>query len=73
MHKLERLLVRKLPVDELLAFADTQSSTNKATCIEAVEFATKKSVITTDDSLLSYVTKSLAEEEPRVKWESAKK
>lgn len=29
-------------------------------------------MITTDDSLLSYVTKSLAEEEPRVKWESAK-
>ncbi|MCT3906950.1 hypothetical protein HZP13_05990 [Elizabethkingia anophelis] len=66
------LISQELPVDELLAFADTQSSTNKATCIEAVEFATKKSVITTDDSLLSYVTKSLAEEEPRVKWESAK-
>ncbi|HIC8925781.1 hypothetical protein CMU86_03105 [Elizabethkingia anophelis] len=66
------LISQELPVDELLAFADAQSSTNKATCIEAVEFATKKSVITTDDSLLSYVTKSLAEEEPRVKWESAK-
>ncbi|WP_407518403.1 HEAT repeat domain-containing protein [Elizabethkingia anophelis] len=62
------LISQELPVDELLAFADAQSST----CIEAVEFATKKSVITTDDSLLSYVTKSLAEEEPRVKWESAK-
>ena len=29
-------------------------------------------MITSDDSLLSYVTKTLAEEEPRIKWESAK-
>lgn len=68
----EWLISRELPVDELLAFADTQPSTNKATCIEAVEYATKKSVITKDDSLLSFVTKTLADEEPRIKWESAK-
>ncbi|MDE5492769.1 hypothetical protein [Elizabethkingia meningoseptica] len=68
----EWLLCGELPVDELLAFADHQPATNKATCIEAVEYATKKSPAIADDSLLHYVTKMLGEDEPRIKWESAK-
>ncbi|MCL1663304.1 HEAT repeat domain-containing protein [Elizabethkingia ursingii] len=68
----EWLISQELPVDELLAFTDLQSGTNKATCIEAIEYATKKSVLMTDDALLSYVTKALGEEEARIKWESAK-
>ncbi|MCL1666734.1 hypothetical protein M2T82_01530 [Elizabethkingia ursingii] len=32
----EWLINKELPVNELLAFADSQSATNKATCIEAI-------------------------------------
>lgn len=61
-----------LPMDELLAFAENQSPVNNATCIEAIECATKKSTELADASLLNYVTKALKSDEPRVKWESAK-
>ncbi|NGM61382.1 HEAT repeat domain-containing protein [Sphingobacterium sp. SGG-5] len=68
----EWLLNSELPVDELLAYAEKQKATNKATCIEAVEYATKKNPTLADEYLLNYVTKALKDEEPRVKWESAK-
>jgi hypothetical protein len=66
------LLNGELPSDELLAFAETQNSVNKASCIEAFEYATKKTAEIADESLLAFVTEALKEEEPRVKWESAK-
>lgn len=62
----------ELPVEELLAFADKQKAADKATCIEAVEYATKTTPAIADESLLAYVTKSLKDDEPRVKWESAR-
>jgi hypothetical protein len=61
-----------LPMDELIAFAETQKATDKATCIEAIEYATKKVPAIADEYLLIYVTKALKDDEPRVKWESAK-
>lgn len=68
----EWLLNNELPVDELLAYTEKQMATDKATCIEAVESATKKSPTIADENLLAFVTKSLSDDEPRVKWESAK-
>lgn len=68
----EWLLNDELPIDELLAYAEKQKATDKATCIEAVELATKTKPSIADENLLDYVTKSLKDEEPRVKWESAK-
>lgn len=68
----EWLLNDELPIDELLAYAEKQKATDKATCIEAVELATKTKPNIADENLLDYVTKSLKDEEPRVKWESAK-
>ncbi|MEG1025671.1 MAG: HEAT repeat domain-containing protein [Flavobacterium sp.] len=68
----ELLLNGELSVSELLAYAEKQKATDKATCIEAIEFATKKTPEIADENLLSFVTKSLKDEEPRVKWESAK-
>jgi HEAT repeat protein len=62
----------ELTLDELLAFTETQNGANKATCIEAIEYATKKEPDIADESLLAYVTKALKEDEPRIKWESAK-
>lgn len=68
----EWLLNNELPLDELLAYAEKQKATDKATCIEAVEFATKKVPTIADENLWEYVTNTLNDEEPRVKWESAK-
>lgn len=66
------LVNSELPMEELLAYAEKQKATNKATCIEAVEYATKKQPTIADKNLLDYVTNALKDEEPRVKWESAK-
>lgn len=68
----EWLLNGELPIEELVAYAEKQKATDKATCIEAVEYATKKTPSIADENLLTYVTKALKDEEPRVKWESAK-
>lgn len=68
----EWLLNGELPIDELLAYAEKQKATDKATCIEAIEFATKKTPTIADENTFSYVTKALKDNEPRVKWESAK-
>jgi HEAT repeats len=68
----EWLTNNELPIEELLAYAEKQKAVDKATCIEAVEYATKKVPTIADESLLDYVTKALKDNEPRVKWESAK-
>lgn len=68
----EWLISGQLPIDELVSYAEKQKATDKATCIEAVEYATKKVPSIADENLLEYVTKALKDEEPRVKWESAK-
>ncbi|MCZ4244846.1 hypothetical protein [Pedobacter punctiformis] len=68
----EWLLENTLPSDELLAFAETQNATNRATCIEAIEYATKKNPNLADETVFFFVTKALKEDEPRIKWESAK-
>jgi hypothetical protein len=60
------------PIDELVSYAEKQKATDKATCIEAVEYATKKLPTIADENLLAYLTKALKDDEPRVKWESAK-
>jgi HEAT repeat protein len=68
----EWLLKGELPMDELLAYAEKQKASDKATCIEAVEYATKKLPSVANEDLLRYVTNALKDDEPRVKWESAK-
>lgn len=68
----EWLINNELPIEELLAYADKQKATDKATCIEAIEYATKKLPAIADENLLNYVSKTLKDDEPRVKWESAK-
>lgn len=68
----EWILNNELPLEELLTFAEKQKPVDKASCIEAVEYATKKTPAIADDNLFAYVTKALKEDEPRIKWESAK-
>lgn len=66
------LLEGSMPVDELIAFAEKSKDSEKATCIEAIEYATKQNPKLADESVLSFVTKTLTDKAPRVKWESAK-
>lgn len=66
------LLDGSLLTDELLVFSEKAKDPEKATCIETIEFATKQNPTIADESVFSYVTKTLAENAPRVKWESAK-
>ncbi len=66
------LLDASLPTDELLAIAGELKDSEKATCIEAMEFATKQNPKIADEDVFSFVTRSLTEKAPRVKWESAK-
>ena len=66
------LLEGSLPVDELIAFAEKANDPEKATCIEAFEFATRQNSKIADETVFAFVTKALTENAPRVKWESAK-
>jgi len=61
-----------LSCGDLLAYAEQQKASEKATCIEAVEYATKKNLAIANNMLLDYVNNALNDNEPRVKWESAK-
>ncbi|PTT43753.1 hypothetical protein DBR28_00010 [Chryseobacterium sp. HMWF028] len=61
-----------LPTDELIAFAEKSKDPVKATCIEALEYATKQNSNFADETVFSFVTQTLTEKAPRIKWESAK-
>ena len=61
-----------LPTDELIAFAEKSKDPVKATCIEALEYATKQNPNLADETVFSFVTQMLTEKAPRIKWESAK-
>jgi hypothetical protein len=66
------LLAKKLTMDTLIEFAASSKDPVKAGCIEGVEFATKTKPEIATASCLEFVTESLAEKAPRIKWESAK-
>ena len=66
------LLDASLSTDELMVFAEKAKDPEKATCIEAIEFATRQNATIADENVFAFVTKSLTENAPRVKWESAK-
>jgi len=57
---------------DIIAFAKTAKDPLKATCIEAFELATKTKPEISSLSLLDFVSHTLSEKAPRVKWESAR-
>lgn len=57
---------------ELLAFAKTGKDPIKATCIEAIEFATQSNPSLVDAKNFETMISFLSEKAPRIKWESAK-
>ncbi|WP_284459763.1 hypothetical protein [Chryseobacterium sp.] len=66
------ILDKSLPLDELIAFAEKSKDPVKATCIEAIEYATKQNPDMADETAFAFVTTTLTEKAPRIKWESAK-
>ncbi|MBV9988430.1 MAG: hypothetical protein JO301_12185 [Chitinophagaceae bacterium] len=66
------ILAGTMDPDALLAFAGKSADAEKASCIEAIEFATKTHPQLATENCLKFVTASLADSAPRVKWESAK-
>ena len=66
------LLRGDLNVEDLLARAKAAKSSEKGTCIEALEFATKAKPELASADCLKFVSESLLDKAPRVRWESAK-
>lgn len=67
----EGLINDDLPLDDLLAYAKLQKAKDKATCIEAIEYATKEKPTIANKSLLTFVTKALSDDEPLLPGKSA--
>ena len=66
------LLNNKISADDLIAFAETVKDSTKATCIEALEFATKEDPNIATKKCFHFVSSTLTDKAPRVKWESAR-
>jgi hypothetical protein len=66
------LLQKKITVASLIECATAAKDPAKATCIEALEFATKQQPAVADAACFQFVSQSLTAKAPRVKWESAK-
>lgn len=66
------LLDKSITIAELLAFAENQKDPTKASCIEALEFASKRNPAIADLDVLTFATQNLKAKAPRIKWESAK-
>lgn len=62
----------RLDLNALIAFAEMADAATKATCIEALEYTTKKKPEFLTDAALDFCLRSLKDKEPRVKWESAR-
>ncbi|NVN95201.1 MAG: hypothetical protein HXX18_07960 [Bacteroidetes bacterium] len=56
----------------LIDFAQTSKDAVKATCIEAIEYVTNTQPDIASSACLKFVSKTLTEKAPRVKWESAR-
>ncbi|MEO7265596.1 MAG: hypothetical protein ABIW38_11815 [Ferruginibacter sp.] len=56
----------------LIEFATKAKDPAKATCIEAIEFATKSEPGISSPACLNFVSEALLENAARIKWESAK-
>ena len=66
------VLEGKITPGLLVEFASAARDSDKATCIEALEFALQKNDMLLGDAEFRFVTEALTSTAPRVKWESAK-
>lgn len=66
------LLEGELSLAELMTVAKGLKDAEKGTCIEAIQFATSRRPELASLDCLKFVTDTLLDKAPRVKWESAK-
>ena len=66
------ILEESLTIDDLIGFANASKDPGKATCIESLEFATRMNPKIATKGCLDFVSGTLKEKAPRIKWESAK-
>lgn len=66
------LLEAKVSESELLAFAKNQKEPIKASCMEALEFASRLNTSFGSLSAFEFALEGLQAKAPRLKWESAK-
>ncbi len=66
------ILSGELPLDELIHLAEKSKDSPKATCIEAIEYATKTRPSIANEMVIDFVFSNLNSKAPRVIWESAK-
>ncbi len=66
------LINNTISAGNLTSFAETAKDPAKATCIEALEFATKQNPAIIDEECFEFITQSLTNKAPRIKWESAR-
>jgi len=66
------LLDKKVTIGELIKIAKVSKDKDKGTCIESLEFATRTNPRIASPDLLAFITGTLTDEAPRVRWESAK-
>lgn len=75
-HKTEKLsqwmLANMDQVDRLVAFAKNASGKDKATCLQAFEYASRVKPEVGTRKCFEFAASALADGEPRVKWEAAK-
>ena len=68
----EGVINRSINIDELIEFALKSKDPIKASCIEALEYASKKHPELINRRAFDFAINSLQEKAPRIKWESAK-
>ncbi|MBS1687592.1 MAG: hypothetical protein JSS96_02620 [Bacteroidetes bacterium] len=66
------IVTGEINIEVLLDFAKAAKDSDKATCIEALEFATKENATVANRAIFQFAIASLSSKAPRVKWESAK-
>lgn len=73
VEMLSSMLINKnLSIDDLVDFAKKSDDNVKATCIESIEYTTKKHPGIANEKCLKFVIQALSDDAPRVKWESAR-
>jgi len=68
----DMLLNEEVSLVDLIEVAKTLTGSDKGTCIEAIEFATTAKPELASLHCLKFVTQTLLDNAPRVRWESAK-
>ena len=66
------LLAETVSVHDVISIAKASRESDKGTCIEAIEFATKAKPELGSLQCLKFASDTLVDKAPRVKWESAR-